>query len=77
MTAEGGKNDTVARNLGGRDESHSINENYRWVLDDSGHNILEEAGLRQSIRRLLPVCMDGFYRAKPGRDEDKNQYGRM
>lgn len=29
----------------------SINENDRWVFDDLGYNILEEAGLRRSISR--------------------------
>lgn len=59
----------MARNLSGRDENHSINENDRWVFDDSGCNILEEAGLRRSISRQiqLSVYTDGFSRAKPGR----------
>lgn len=52
--AVGGKKKraAMARNLSGRDESHSINENDRWVFDDLGCNILEEAGLRRSISRL-------------------------
>lgn len=41
----------MARNLSGRDESRSINENDRWVFDDLGCNIVEEAGLRRSISR--------------------------
>lgn len=45
------KGETMARNLSGRDESHSINENDRWVFDDLGCNIVEEAGLRRSIGR--------------------------
>lgn len=41
----------MVRNLSGKDEIHSINENDRWVFDNLGCNILEEAGLRRSISR--------------------------
>lgn len=50
-TAVREKKETKTRNLSGRTESHSINENDRWVFDDLGCNILEEAGLRRSISR--------------------------
>lgn len=45
------KRENIARNLSERDESHSNNENDRWVFDHLLCNILEEAGLGRSISR--------------------------
>lgn len=73
------KGETMARNLSGRDESRSINENDRWVFDDLGCNIVEEAGLRRSISRqsrCLCTPMD-FIGHNLGGGENRTQDGGM